>query len=184
MLAAVAAVAACGTSSSRAASRPSPTGTELAAPSTPPTSSATTASPFPSAIASGKFRQAYLNGFEDFFLAYARADESADSTSPTLAQTATGEALAWARMQVTDHKKLGVAHAGEWRFRNVGATDVTSSSALVGQCMDWSSWPVVNRVTGAKFQQFAPWSQLLYAKMVLVAGHWKATTVRVQAAAC
>jgi hypothetical protein len=50
--------------------------------------------------------------------------------------------------------------------------------------MDWSAWPVVNRTTKAKFQQFPQWFQLVYAHMVLVGGHWKATTVRVEAAEC
>lgn len=130
------------------------------------------------------FTKPYLNAFEDFLVAYTRADEHADPASNELGQFSSGQALAWARKQVTDHARLGVAHRGEWHFRSVGAIGVTNSSAQVGQCMDWSAWPVVNRATGVTFQRFAPWSQLVYARMTLIGGQWKAATIRVQAAAC
>lgn len=181
-VAALAAVAACGSTSHSSSPRPNPASNQPAQEPTHSPSVTLTASP--SASASGKFRQGYLNAFEDFFLAYATADERADAAIPELRQFATGQALAWAQKQVGDHKKLGVAHAGEWRFRKVGAADVSAASAQVGQCMDWSTWPVVNRTTGARFQQFPQWSQLVYAHMVLIDDHWKAAMVRVEAAAC
>lgn len=184
MIATLAAIAACGTSSSGAAPRPNSISSEAPGSATQPTSSASAAPPSPSATASGRFRQAYLNGFEDFFLAYARADERADPASAELGQFATGQALAWARMQVSVHKRLAVAHEGEYHFKDVGAVDVTASTAEVGQCMDWSTWPVVNRTTKVAFQRFPQWFQLVYAHMVLLNGGWKASTVRVQAAAC
>jgi hypothetical protein len=169
-------------------------GKPVAIPASPPpgSSTAVAAAPTPTASPSASaaspqhthFAKPYLNAFEDFLVAYTRADEHADSASTELGQFSTGQALAWARKQVTDHRTLGVAHRGVWHFRSVGAINVTPRSAQVGQCMDWSSWPVVNRTTGVTFQQFAPWSQLVYAQMTFVGGHWKAATIRVQAAAC
>jgi hypothetical protein len=135
-------------------------------------------------VTSSRFRQAYVNAFEDFFAAYTRADESADPKSADLLRFSTGAGLAWARTQISDHVKLGVAHKGTWQFRDVGAINVTKSSARVGQCMDWSGWPVVNRQTGVAFQSFAPWSQLVYAAMVLQGGQWKVAAIQVQAGAC
>lgn len=184
VVAALAAIAACGAGSSSSAPGRHPISKAVSGPSTQPPSRPISASPSPSPSSSGRFRQAYLNGFEDFFLAYARADEGADPASAELGQFATGQALAWARMQVSVHKKLGVAHEGEYHFKDVGAVDVTASSAEVGQCMDWSTWPVVNRTTKVALQRFPQWFQLVYAHMVLLDGRWKASTVRVQAAAC
>lgn len=160
--------------------------------SRPSSASAFPSSPMPTGVPSAsvpgmertRFSKPYLNAFEDFLVAYTRADEHSDPASIDLDRFATGPALAWARKQVADHRKLGVAHRGTWHFRSVGAVDVTTGSAQVGQCMDWSSWPVVNRTTGVTFQRFSPWSQLVYAQMTLVHGQWKAASVRVQAAAC
>jgi hypothetical protein len=131
-----------------------------------------------------RFREAYANAFEDFFAAYTRADEAGDPASVDLVRFSTGEALAWARKQVSDHRKLGVAHRGYWQFRHLGAINVTRSSARVGQCMDWSHWPVVNRETGVSFQRFAAWSQLVYVDTVLIGGQWKVASIQVQAGAC
>jgi hypothetical protein len=142
-----------------------------------------TTTPTPSVISS-RFREPYVNAFEDFFAAYTRADESANPDSADLLRFSTGAGLAWARKQVSDHVKLGVAHKGTWQFRHVGAVNVTKASARVGQCMDWSAWPVVNRQTGAVFQSFAPWSQLVYASMVLRGSQWKVAVIQVQAGAC
>ncbi len=50
--------------------------------------------------------------------------------------------------------------------------------------MDWSHWPVVNRVTGATFQRFPAWSQLVYADMRLTGSQWKVAAIEVQAGAC
>jgi hypothetical protein len=182
VLAALLVLTGCGTSAKPVAipSAAAPAPSSVVAPPAP------TATPSASAPAPQHthFAKPYLNAFEDFLVAYTRADEHADPGSTELAQFSTGQALAWARKQVTDHRTLGVAHKGVWHFRSVGAADVTPRSAQVGQCMDWSSWPVVNRSTEVTFQQFAPWSQLVYAKMALVGGRWKAATIRVQAAAC
>lgn len=117
-------------------------------------------------------------------MAYARADSEGMPTSSVLPEHAVGAALAWARKQVEDHVKLGVAHRGTAHFRSVGAEHVTATSALVGQCMDWSDWPVVNRETGVVFQRFARYSQLVSGQMLLTNGSWKLATVKVQAGAC
>ena len=126
----------------------------------------------------------YVDGFEDFWVAYAKADELGQPGSPLLSEHAVGSALAWAHKQIGDHVKLGVAHRGIVHFRSVGAEHVTLRSALVGQCMDWSSWPVVNRTTGVTFQQFKAYSQLVSGQMILTQGRWKLSTLNVQAAAC
>jgi hypothetical protein len=132
----------------------------------------------------GRYRQAYVNAFQDFWVAYAGADEQAAPNSALLSSRATGEALAWARKQIGEHAKLGVAHRGTAHFRDVGAEHVTSLSALVGECQDWSSWPVVNRVTGAPFQQFDSYSQLVSGQVTFSQGQWKLATIRVQDAPC
>lgn len=184
--AALLALAACGASAKPAAD-PS-AASEAATPSatqslsatespTPQVSSTPTASP-------SRFREAYANALEDYLAAYTRADETGNPASPDLDRYSTGAGLAWARKQVTDHVKLGVAHKGYWQFRHLGAVDVTSSSARVGQCMDWSNWPVLNRTTGVSFQRFAAWSQLVYADMILQGGQWKVSMIQVQAGAC
>jgi hypothetical protein len=146
-----------------------------------PTVAASTSAPTPSP---SRFRQAYANAFEDFFAAYTRADEAGDPASADLVRFSTESGLAWANKQISDHVKLGVAHRGYWQFRHLGAINVTKSSARVGQCMDWSHWPVVNRVTGVPLQRFAAWSQLVYADMVLTSGEWKVASIQVQAGAC
>lgn len=148
-----------------------------------PHASITATLPSPTASPT-RFREAYANAFEDFWMAYARADRDADPNSALLESTATGAALQWAKKQITDHRKLGVAHRGTAYFRSVGAEHVTSRSVLIGQCMDWSHWPVVNRTTGAAFQQFAPYSQLVKGQMVFAKGTWKLATIQVQATAC
>ena len=117
-------------------------------------------------------------------MAYARADQDGAPESAMLASRATGTALAWARKQISDHEKLGVVHRGVARFREVGAEHVTARSALVGECQDWSSWPVVNRATGAVFQQFDPYSQLVSGQMVFSQGQWRLATIKVQDAPC
>jgi hypothetical protein len=124
------------------------------------------------------------NAFEDFWSAYARADRDGDPNSPQLARTATGAALIWARSQIADHVKLGVAHRGGAAFRSGGAAHVTSTSALIGPCMDWSTWPVVDRRTGAVFQQFAACSQLVDSRMAFADSHWRVATVRVRDVPC
>lgn len=105
------------------------------APSTAVAPPAPTASPSSSASSPqhARFAKPYLNAFEDFLVAYTRADEHADPGSAELGQFSTGQALAWARKQVTDHRTLGVAHQGVWHFRSVGAVDVTPRGAQVGQ---------------------------------------------------
>lgn len=165
-----------------ASQRPTPTPSATVVRRLPPitTIPSTTA---PSATPS-RFRQPYANAFEDFFAAYTRADEAGNPSSPDLVRYSTSIGLAWARKQVSDHVKLGVAHRGYWQFRDLGAVDVTASSARVGQCMDWSNWPVVNRTTGVTFQQFTPWSQLVDADVALQGGQWKVTSIQVQAGAC
>lgn len=151
----------------------------------PVTSAPSNTATLPSPTASpSRFREAYVNAFQDFWVAYAHADEEGAPTSSLLSDRATGAALAWARKQISDHVKLGVAHRGVAHFREVGAEHVTARSALVGECQDWSAWPVVNRKTGVPFQQFDSYSQLVSAQMVLANGQWKLATVRVQAAAC
>jgi hypothetical protein len=176
---------ACGSSAGpralpRVSSQPS---SASAVPSATPDPSAS-ATPSPPMASPSRFREAYANAFEDFWMAYARADRDADPNSALLASTATGAALSWAKKQITDHRKLGVAHRGTAYFRSVGAEHVTARSVLIGQCMDWSQWPVVNRTTGAAFQQFAPYSQLVKGQMVFAEGAWKLATIQVRAVSC
>lgn len=152
---------------------------------TPATSTPSVTASVPSPTASpSRFREAYANAYEDFWVAYARADQDADPNSAQLSQIATGAALVWARKQIEDHIKLGVAHRGGAAFRSVGADHVTATSALIGQCMDWSTWPVVNRQTGVVFQQFASYSQLVDSRMLLSGGQWRVATVRVRDVRC
>ena len=148
-----------------------------------PGPSITATLPLPAASPS-RFHEAYANAFEDFWVAYAQADTAGNPDSAQLTATATGAALVWARKQVSDHVKLGVRHHGRAGFRSVGADHVTAHSALIGQCMDWSTWPVVNRSTGVVFQQFAVYSQLVDSKMVLSRGRWLVATVRVRDVPC
>lgn len=125
-----------------------------------------------------------MNALEDFLAAYSRADAAGNARSPDLARFSTDQGLAWATKNVHDHAKLGIAHKGVWHFRSVGAVDVTKTSARVGQCMDWSPWPVVNRTTGAAFQSFAPWSELVHATVRLTETGWKVATIQTQPGAC
>ena len=129
-------------------------------------------------------RSPYVNALEDYLAAYSRADEAGDPSSPDLSRYSSGPALAWARQQIGDHVKLGVTHRGFAAARNVGAVDVTSRSARVGQCMDWSTWPVLNRTTGATYQQFPQWSQLVYADVAATGGQWRVQRITVKATAC
>jgi hypothetical protein len=174
-------LAGCGSSAAPKTASPTPT-LSPAGTVTPPIPSLTT---HPTPVSTpGRYKEAYVNAFEDFWVAYAQADYAASPNSPLLSDVASGAALAWARKQIHDHVALGVTHKGTAHFRSVGAEHVTASSALVGQCMDWSGWPVVNRTTGAAFQQFARYSQLVSGQVVLTAGRWKVATIQVQAAAC
>ena len=140
--------------------------------------------PAPSTSAPGRFAQPYVNALEDFLAAYSRADEAGDPGSPDLDRYSSGPALTWARKQIGDHVKLGVAHRGFAAARDVGAINVTSRSARVGQCMDWSTWPVLNKTTGAPYQRFPKWSQLVYADVAATGGQWRVQRITVKAAAC
>jgi hypothetical protein len=176
---------ACGSSPTGSASAP-PTRTAPTTVVTPRSSNAAPSTSPSGSVAKTptRFSEAYANAFEDFWVAYARADRDADAQSPQLSRIATGAALVWAREQIEAHIKLGVAHRGGAAFRSVGADHVTSTSALIGQCMDWSTWPVVNRRTGTVFQQFAAYSQLVDSRMVVTAGQWRVSTVRVRDVRC
>ena len=131
-----------------------------------------------------QFKQPYVNALEEFLAAYSRADTAGDPDNPDLQRYATGPALAWVTKQVSDHRRLGVAHNGQARLRDIGVVGVTARSARVGQCMDWSGWPVVNRTTGALFQQFPAWSQLVRADVVASGGKWKVQRITVTAVLC
>jgi hypothetical protein len=178
-------LAGCGSSSAPKAAvptlRPSPAAT-VARPM--PSNSTTLPTAATPAVTPSRFQEPYANAFEDFWSAYARADRDGDPNSPQLAQVATGAALVWARSQIEAHVKLGVAHRGGAAFRSVGADHVTSTSALIGQCMDWSTWPVVNRRTGAIFQEFAVYSQLVDSRMAFADNRWRVATVRVRDVPC
>ncbi len=50
--------------------------------------------------------------------------------------------------------------------------------------MDWSTWPVINKTTGATYQQFPQWSQLVYADVAATGGQWRVQRITVKAAAC
>lgn len=153
-------------------------------PGPPPAARTTALQPASAATSSGRFTQPYINALEDFIAAYGVADAAGTLLSAELARTSSGPALTWAKRQLREHAKLGVAHRGHWSFRDVGAVDVTRSSARVGQCMDWSAWPVANRVTGATYQAFPGWSQLVTADMVSTDGHWRVNRISIKTVAC
>jgi hypothetical protein len=152
---------------------------------TVPTLSASPSAPTPTrAASSGGLSKPYLDSFERFWVAYARADAAGDENSAELAQYASGPALAQVRAYVRADSARGVAHKGSWQFRSLKTAGKTAISIQVSQCMDFSRWPVVATSDGATVESYPAWSDGATARMQSINGQWQVTQLNMRRAAC
>jgi hypothetical protein len=150
--------------------------------STPP-ASPSTATPSPTSSPTG-YTSPYLDAFEQFWVAYSKADAAGIASDPGLADRSTGAALALVQGWVRSDANRGVAHRGSARFRDVRASHVTDTSAQVSQCMDFSSWPVVATASGQRVETYPSWSDAAVAQVRLVDGSWRVSELTLRRMPC
>jgi hypothetical protein len=171
-------ISACGGAQKGAASPPvSPRA------STPTASSTTAAPPSPTSSPSG-YASPYLDAFEQFWVAYSKADAAGVPSDSGLADHSTGAALALVQGWVRSDANRGVAHRGSARFRDVRASHVTETSAQVSQCMDFSNWPVVATANGQRVETYPSWSDAAVAQVQLVGDSWRVSELTLRRMPC
>ena len=153
--------------------------------SAPPASASTTATPSPTMSSSSSgYASPYLDAFEQFWVAYSKADAAGTASDPGLADHSTGAALALVQGWVRSDANRGVAHRGSARFRDVRASHVTETSAQVSQCMDFSNWPVVATASGHRVETYPSWSEAAVAQVRLVGDSWRVSELTLRRMPC